>query len=78
MPSAICTDQKFGRMASEYLAFLLTSFPGLETETNPQKPRRGAFNIRYSVILSTGLLYYVYRKGSKKKSLISKGLKYYD
>ena len=48
VPAARCTYQKFGRMASEYLAFLLTSFPGLETETNPQKPRRGAFNIRYS------------------------------
>ena len=39
-------------MASEYLAFLLTSFPGLETETNPKKPRRGAYNI--SIHLSSG------------------------
>jgi len=33
-------------MAKEYLDFFTTSFPGIETDTNPEKPRRGAFNIR--------------------------------
>ena len=32
-------------MAKEYLDFLASSFPGVETATNPSKPRRGAFNI---------------------------------
>jgi len=32
-------------MAKEYLDFFTTSYPGVETETNPDKPRRGAFNI---------------------------------
>jgi hypothetical protein len=39
-------------MAGEYLAFLAPHFPGAETETNPEKPRRGAFNI--SVTTSAG------------------------
>ena len=32
-------------MAKEYLDFLAPHFPGAETVTNPEKPRRGAFNI---------------------------------
>ena len=40
------SSQKFKRMAKEYLDFFTTSFPGVETETNPEKPRRGSFNIR--------------------------------
>ena len=32
-------------MAKEYNDFLASSYPGLETDTNPEKPRRGAFNI---------------------------------
>lgn len=39
-------------MAREYLDFLLSSFSGVETETNPEKPRRGAFNI--TIVTSAG------------------------
>jgi len=39
-------------MAKEYLDFFTTSFPGVETETNPGKPRRGAFNI--SIVTDAG------------------------
>ena len=42
--------QKFKRMAKEYLDFLAPSFPGVETATNPSKPRRGAFNIMWVIL----------------------------
>ena len=38
--------QKFKRMAKEYLEYFVTFFPSIETSINPEKPRRGAFNIR--------------------------------
>ena len=37
-------------MAKEYLDFLASSFPGVETATNPSKPRRGAFNIMWVIL----------------------------
>ena len=33
-------------MAKEYLEYFATFFSKIETEINPEKPRRGAFNIR--------------------------------
>jgi len=39
-------------MAKEYLDFFTTSFPGVETETNHEKPRRGSFNI--SILTDSG------------------------
>ena len=40
--------QKFKRMAKEYLEYFATSYPEAEQVLNPEKPRRGAFNIRYT------------------------------
>ena len=37
---------RFKRMAKEYLEYFATFFSKIETEINPEKPRRGAFNIR--------------------------------
>ena len=38
-------------MAKEYLEYFVTFFPSIETSINPEKPRRGAFNIRLYMIL---------------------------
>jgi len=50
-------------MAKEYLDFLASSFPGVETATNPSKPRRGAFNI--TILTSGGLEHEVWDGKSK-------------
>lgn len=39
-------------MAKEYLEYFATFFSKIETEINPEKPRRGAFNI--SITLDSG------------------------
>jgi len=39
-------------MAKEYLEYFATSYPEAEQVLNPEKPRRGAFNI--SVTLESG------------------------
>ena len=40
-------------MAKEYLEYFVTFFPSAETSINPEKPRRGAFNIRlyYDILI---------------------------
>ena len=38
--------EKFKRMAKEYLEHFASSYPEAEQALNPEKPRRGAFNIR--------------------------------
>ena len=43
-------------MAKEYLEHFVTFYPSVETSINPEKPRRGAFNIRFGVFCVLDIL----------------------
>lgn len=50
-------------MAKEYLEYFVTFFPSAETSINPEKPRRGAFNI--SITMDSGDIVEVWDGRSK-------------
>ena len=45
---------RFKKMAKEYLEHFASFFPDAKSEINPDKPRRGAFNIRWVSVWGCG------------------------
>ena len=50
----VCVVEVFKKKANEYVGNIREAFPDVEAQLNPDKPRKGAFNISVQVSSSKG------------------------